>query len=89
MFFFDLASDEQARAVLAEREERAVAHHARLTELGAHWRRTTDRSPPTAVSPSNTACGGPRWNGSGPAGPPNSSAERRRRHAGRARGPLP
>ena len=34
VFFFDLASAEQARAVLAEREERAVAHHARLTELG-------------------------------------------------------
>lgn len=33
MFFFDLATDEQARAVLAEREELATAYHGRLMEL--------------------------------------------------------
>lgn len=33
VFFLDLATDEQARAVLAERAERATADHRRLTEL--------------------------------------------------------
>ncbi|RPE38194.1 PadR family transcriptional regulator [Streptomyces sp. Ag109_O5-1] len=33
VFFFDLATDEQARAVLAEREQRATAYHERLMEL--------------------------------------------------------
>ncbi|MFE4963706.1 hypothetical protein [Streptomyces sp. NPDC056660] len=33
MFFLDLATDEQARAVLVERAERAAADHRRLTEL--------------------------------------------------------
>ncbi|MGW5658159.1 PadR family transcriptional regulator [Streptomyces humi] len=33
VFFFDLATDEQARAVLAEREELATAYHGRLMEL--------------------------------------------------------
>ncbi|MGW7418755.1 PadR family transcriptional regulator [Streptomyces sp. NPDC054813] len=35
VFFLDLATDEQTRAVLAERAERATAGHRRLTELGS------------------------------------------------------
>ncbi|MGW7238477.1 PadR family transcriptional regulator [Streptomyces sp. NPDC054804] len=82
VFFLDLATDEQARAVLAERAERATAGHRWLTALGS--------GPPDGYGPLTGngrialeyALRRPRRSASGPAGPPNSSAERRRRHPG-------
>ncbi|GGN44457.1 PadR family transcriptional regulator [Streptomyces fuscichromogenes] len=46
VFFFDLASDDQARAVLAERAELAGAHHQRLAELSTELEQ--DEGPLTA-----------------------------------------
>ncbi|MFJ8494507.1 hypothetical protein ACIRBZ_40130 [Streptomyces sp. NPDC094038] len=46
MFFFGLAADDQARAVLAERAEQAGAHHEQLAELRTEL--DSDEGPLTA-----------------------------------------